>query len=722
MTEKTTKMAEKEKGRRRLGQIVTGALVLAFAMASVDIFLRMQKVNFAFSSVLSLVVGMGGLISNAVAFSMFLRGRVQSGAVLAISATAGLLTLGQAFNDATIDIIIGLAVAFICGSMSCAILAPKTIVRGLMAALIGGALIMTYDYILPWKPGYTILAGQVTGVYALGGIILLSAVLILRYYSSYPLNAKLLVVVSGMTLLTGMGIFFPIMLQERNFTGFSEASFHSLEATIVVSVSGLVILASLFSLWIAGTITRPLRVVTRAARKIGEGDLAWIKASQNPVQSDPLAQQLARIDARSEDEISELVGVFNHLVSYQLEMVAVAEDLSRGDLTHTFQPRSEADLLGNAFAHTIAGLRQLIGAVKENAGELTRYASGLTRTAELSGRATEQIAITMQQIAESASHQAEGITSTNVTFDQMRQSFLAVANGAEIQAQAVDENSRLTGEIDEAIRRVSGDATIQAGSAERAVQAASEGVETIGNTVAFMDQMRTSVGLATQKVEEMGLHSERIGSIVSVIDDIASQTNLLALNAAIEAARAGEQGKGFAVVADEVRKLAEKSSASTNDIAVLVSSIQATIQEAMAAMAKSVKEVQEGSGLAHKSRQVFGTVRDIASEEKKIGDEILILSERMKSLAAELVTATGMVSKVVDENRIAVGEMSQGADSVGAAMESIAAASEENTASVEEVNAGAEELSAEVGEVSRSARTLEGMAGELNKLVSQFAL
>ncbi|MEA4909969.1 MAG: HAMP domain-containing methyl-accepting chemotaxis protein [Anaerolineaceae bacterium] len=720
MTAKAPEIERKDLAKRKSGLIVSGALVLGFATANVDIMTRVIGTNFSLAPVLSLVVGVVSMFLNAWAFYLFRQGRIQAGAITAIGATAGVLTLGQAFNDSTIDVIIGLGVAFICGEMACAFLAPQSISRGLLISLIGGALIMTYDYILPWKSGYTILEGQLPGVVVLTAIILLSAVLILRSFTSYPLHTKLLVVTSGMAILTGMGIFVPVMIQANLLLGDSSALAHSIEATMVVSSAVVLIAASLFSQLVAGVITRPLRVVTGAAQRIGEGDLGWAMQSPEVSSGDALARRLKEIEDRSEDEIGQLVSVFNRLITYQLEMARTAESLSRGDLTHDIQPRSQADLLGNAFASTIANLRRLIGAIKADAGELSQFSNTLSRTAELSGQATGQIARTMQQIAEGAAHQAEGINSTNLTFEQMKQSFWVVSHGAEVQALAVQKNSQITGEISDVIQRVSREAAGQVANAGRSVAATRDGAQVIESAVAFLERIRSSVNLATQSVEEMGRHSEKIGSIIEVIDDIAAQTNLLALNAAIEAARAGEQGKGFAVVADEVRKLAEKSSQSTRDISVLITSMQKSTQDAVAAMGNSVGEVEQGSGLARQSRQAFESVIRIAEEEKSIGDGIAALAARLKTLADELVAAMDTVSHVVEENVAAVGAMHTGANSVSAAMETISSVSEENTASVEEVNAGAEELNATASEVSKSARTLAEMATGLYTLIAQF--
>jgi methyl-accepting chemotaxis protein len=455
---------------------------------------------------------------------------------------------------------------------------------------------------------------------------------------------------------------------------------------------------------IASSIATPLKQVAHAADSLSAGDVSQA------------------VTHRSEDEVGKLADAFRQLIAYQKEMTAAADHLAEGDLTAEVSPRSDFDLLGHAFHKMIDNLRRLVAQVAEGAESVSAASTQLASAATQAGEATNQITLTMQQVSQGTGQQTEAVSRASSSVEQLSRAIDGVARGAQEQAESVSKAATLAGQISTAVQQVAASARAGAEGSRQATDAAKIGVETVEQTIEGMNAIKEKVGLSTEKVREMGRHSDQIGAIVQTIDDIASQTNLLALNAAIEAARAGEHGKGFAVVADEVRKLAEKSASATKEIATLIRGIQTSIGEAVSAMDEGAAEVETGVSRASQSGRVLN---EILQAVQKVNQQVAEIAESAKAMdesAREMVTANETVSAVVEENTAATEEMAASSGEVSQVIDSIASVSQENSAAAEEVTASSEEMSAQVEEVSASAQSLAEMAQALQDVVSQFRL
>lgn len=339
-----------------------------------------------------------------------------------------------------------------------------------------------------------------------------------------------------------------------------------------------------------------------------------------------------------------------------------------GDLTATgtYTSRDELGQLTTSFNEMTGGLRDVIRQVAETAEQVAASSEELNANSEETTRATELIANTMEEMASGSEHQLRQVSDTTTTMNELADGVQQIAHNA----QSVSE------------------------TAADAIEKAASGNDSIRQAVDQMGSINTTFDGLSGVIQGLGRRSNEIGQIIDSITAIAAQTNLLALNAAIEAARAGEQGRGFAVVADEVRKLAEESAQSAKQISELISAIQTETAHAVEAMKSATTEVQDGINVVHAAGGSF----------------------------ADITTAIGNVTGQIQEVSAAVEQMAAGTDQVVTSIEQIHSISENAASSTENVSAASEEQMASMEEIAASSRSLAEMATQLQETTRRFTV
>ncbi|MBK8784860.1 MAG: HAMP domain-containing protein [Anaerolineales bacterium] len=356
-----------------------------------------------------------------------------------------------------------------------------------------------------------------------------------------------------------------------------------LAMTSILTIALSIVLVSFAAFMIARGVTMPVKLMANTSNRLALGDID---------------QTLSYV---SKDEYGILADSIRSMLSYQKEIAAAAISISKGNLTENIQPKSDKDKLGHAFKAMIESLQSAIRRVAESASSLTSASEQLAISADQAELATSQIATTVQQVAKGITMETESVTRTVASVEQMSQTISVITRGTQEQTISVANATAITTQINETIKQVAGNAQAVTRVSAGAANAARSGAGTVEGTIKDMQLIKSKVNTSAERVAEMGTLSDQINVILETIEDIANQTNLLALNAAIEAARAGEHGKGFAVVADEVRKLAERAAMATKEIGGLIKNIQRTVSEAVIAMDEGGHEVESGVKMANEA-------------------------------------------------------------------------------------------------------------------------
>ena len=394
---------------------------------------------------------------------------------------------------------------------------------------------------------------------------------------------------------------------EKARASVADSELKAQQAVRVFLVVGIVavLLAVAMALLLNRVIALPLQELTAVAERITVGDL-----SVN-----------VETDTRS-DEVGVLARTFDRMTQSLRAMAGAAEQIAAGDLRSTIKPQSPNDVLGNAFARMSENLREQI--------------RGLIEGANVLGSAASEIVASTAQLAASASESAAAVTETTTTVEEVRQT-----------AQVASQKAKLVSD-----------------NAQKAAQISLSGRKSTEDVAAGMNRIRQQMEAIAASMVRLSEQSQAIGQIVATVEDLATQSNLLAVNAAIEAAKAGEHGKGFGVVAQEVKSLAEQSRQATNQVRTILGDIQKATGAAVMATEEGGKAVEAGT---RQTEVAGGSIQALAGSVNEAAQ------------AATQIAASSQQQLV-------------GVDQVAGAMESIKQASAQNVAGAKQLETAARNL------------------------------
>jgi methyl-accepting chemotaxis protein len=458
------------------------------------------------------------------------------------------------------------------------------------------------------------------------------------------------------------------------------------------SIAGLVVMGGVFWVALRVVVISPLKELENATEKMAGGDLTFMTGIK-------AKDEIGRLDSSIKESLLSVSGILR-LVKDVSKRISSAADVVENDSGNVVE---STQLMAEAVAEISSTVEELNAAITEIADGTDVLAKSVEETAS----SVEEMTSAINSITGVTHEVSEGVDATSSSIQELSAITREVAGNANELSNITDSTLSSVEQIIYSIKEVETSAKESAKLSERVEQdAATLGVTTINKIIGGMERIKESVTKTSDAVRKLAGRSEEIGNILVVIDEITDQTALLSLNAAILAAQAGDHGKGFSVVANEIKDLAERTALSTKEIDNLIKSVREEVNESVVAMEEGMETVAVGIGSAKESASALKKILGSSRQSSEMADSIRRATEEQASAAKYVTESTERVRSMVGLIARATAEQTRGVTHIIEAAEKIRDASYQADRATEQQAKGSKRIGQAIEAISEKTRQI----------------
>lgn len=468
---------------------------------------------------------------------------------------------------------------------------------------------------------------------------------------------------------------------------------NSIITIIFVTVLGSIMFSLLLWAMIRKMVISPVKSIEAASSKLAEGDLTF------------------EVDIKSKDEMGSLSRMIKEALMSVSTVLKRIKDVSVrvSSIAKAVEQDSKRVIDGtvletDAIANISASVEEMNAAISE----IADGTDGLAASTEETAASMEQMATSIAQITSSSQNLSRSFESTTASIAELSAAINQVANNSVELTTAAEETQSAISQISSTVKEVEQTAKESAMLSEKVKKEATDyGLSSIEKTVKGMNEIKASVEKTADHIMKLGGRSKEIGKILNVIDEITDKTTLLSLNAAILAAQAGEHGKGFSVVSDEIKDLAERTSRSTQEIATLIESVQHEMSDAVNAMDKGLKSVETGFKITGETANALEKIVDSSKKSSEMSAAIERSTAEqakatmlVKGAMEKVLTMIGQIEKAISEQNKGVQLIMKETENINDASKQVKTATNEQSANSKQISQAVELVSDKSQQIS----------------------